>query len=186
MVVHRRATILVLLFLFINITWMAYSYWSAVTVDYDDIEIPLGEQAVIKVSPTINPNYRLVPYGSFKGEGEIDEYIFNYFVTFNKTGYLKVIIPEDSIVIGNGEHRFNSLATIQISYGSTLDYNNRELELITNFENWNEEKKQFEMEILIRVFVVAPTNINDYEEAYLALKSQSIKFDVIFEALENN
>jgi hypothetical protein len=185
MAMKRRVIILVLLFLIVNITWAAYSFWGTIDVVYDDVEIPLGENAVISVSPTINPVKKMVPYGSFKGNDEIDEYVFNYDVTFNKTGLLRVTVPESSIKVGDGFHNFNSLAVVQIFMGEIPTDHTRRLILTSEFQNWNDTTQQYVMKVSIRVIIVAPSEVEDYDDAYHSLKGQPIRFNVIFEALEN-
>lgn len=180
----KKVFILILVLALINITVFTYVVWGGGSNDFTT-EIPLGERAIISVSPTLSPRDKLVPLGSFTSNGEIDEYTFSYQVTFNKEGYLSIVINEADIMIGDGNNRFDSLVVVQVFINENPYQMERNLELVIPFTNWNSELQKYVIEVSIRVFVKAPDLASDYLDAYQTLRGSSISFTATFEAIKN-
>lgn len=181
---RRRIMFIVLVAIVLISSSIAFAFWDQTTVIFDGNEINLGEGARLEVSHTVNPTQTLVPYGSFKGENDIDEYIYSYIVTFNKEGRLNIEIDEESIIIGEGNHPFNDLIHIQIYTEEVPNHQNRVLNYMREFTDFDEDKEIFTLEVFVRVFVLGPNNPTDYLEAYQILMRSKITFDLNFNVLE--
>lgn len=164
-------------------TALAFAFWDQTQETVDTHEITLGEAAFLRVEKTIDSDNILVPYGSFLGRDEVDEYFFSYRALFNKEGRLHVTIDETSIIIGDGFHDFNDLIKISINieddFDETLSNN-----LITPFLVENTIDDSYYIDVYFRLIVTSPSDPEDYLDAYLALKGQPVSFTIVFQALE--
>ena len=179
----RLVIILILGFVFISSS-IAFAFWDQTAVSIDENEILLGEGAILEISETVNPTQNLVPFGSFKGTNDIDEYTFSYIVRFNKEGRLHVRVDESSIRIGDGNHPFNDLVQVQVYVLETPQDFARNLEIISPFIQRDESGNYYQIEVFIRVFVLGPSDPSEYLSAYQTVARSKITFSVQFNALE--
>ena len=182
--IQKRIVFIVLVAFLLVSSSIAFAFWDQTSATFEENQVTLGEGAVLEVTKTVNPTETLVPYGSFKGSNDIDEYTFSYYVRFNKEGRLQVRVLEDSIRIGDGDHAFNELVHIQVYINDKpLDLEN-DFELITTFTDFNTETELYELEVFVRVFVKGPSSPEDYLDAYQIVAKNVITFSVQFNALE--
>ena len=182
--IRKRIVFILIVVVLLVGSSIAFAFWDQTQVVFDDNQINLGEGAFLEVSKTVNPTQTLVPYGSFKGANDIDEYTYSYIVTFNKEGRLRVLIDEESILIGDGDHAFNDLVHIQVYIEDVPLNQEKYLEITTDFIHYNEIDEVYYVEVFVRVFVLGPSDSSHYLSAYQTLMRNVITFSVQFNALE--
>lgn len=182
----RNFILVILLIILANIVVLAIAIRNPSDLTKDDQFINLSNRDVFHVSETLNPTHTLVPLGEFKGINDIDEYTYEYKVSLNKLGLLRVSVDQNSIKIGDGNHNFNYLVVVQIYYVRNDFDLNRNLALTIPFATWDEEIKAYVLDVRVRVFISAPQNEQEHDSAYDIVAGNSIAFSILFEKLELN
>ncbi|MFA5007050.1 MAG: hypothetical protein WC509_06260 [Candidatus Izemoplasmatales bacterium] len=95
----KRWLVLAVLLFLSSASGIAYSLWDISRAEVDPT-IDIGVGTVLTVSETIDPadGTTLIPYGAFKGPGDVDECVFVYRVSLNKPGRLVVAVTQ--ILVG--------------------------------------------------------------------------------------
>ena len=171
-----RVLILVVFLLFAT-TSIGFAVWDNTDTTFDDTII-IGDGASLVVVPiTERPSdVYWVPLGAFRGKNDIDHYLYEFNVVFNKEGRLNVALQNSLL----GEDPFDLLdAKI---YLSLEDLEAAEevlsIDLVEEGPYFDEEEGVFNLKVYVKVFFNEPES----EEVYDMIRNNEVSFEIHFKA----
>jgi|GEM_PF-1323721 len=181
-----RLKLLVLLFFFLFAgSSIGYAVWDERQMHFEDIDIIIGEGAQLSVVSVVedpDATTRLVPLGAFRGRNDIDHYIYEYTVAFNKEGYL--LIGAYDLTVGDVENPF-SLFNVAIAIegeGFEAATDTLLIELEEDGPFYDSDNGFHLVTVQVKVFMDVPAD----EQQYESVKQGRLSFSLSFEAIEKD
>ena len=170
---HKRRLILAVLLLMSISSGVAYSIWNLKQAEVTDPVIEIGVGTVLTVSDTVQPEpgTTIVPYGAFRGDRDVDEYVFTYQVRLNKPG--KLVVDLLSVMIG-GLPDVSGIIDVSLYGGSPAESNNTTYVVVFDAD----EGGGYVATVNVRIRLSAGAA----DESYLAIQGQPIALTIRFTA----
>ena len=184
--VTRTRVLMLLLFLLFAGSSIGFAIWDNTDTTFDDNIIIIGDYAelsVVKVTENPGNDLRLVPFGAFKGQGDIDHFIYEYVVLFNQEGILEISAIDVRI---NGAVGLANL--VRFSYAlhhgaEFLEADQFSIDLSYDNEYYNEELNVFIVPIYVKMYLVNNESIDSYISL---LENATITYEMTFITKRND
>ena len=171
----KKSLILLLLSIVLNIGLVVWIILLLLRSPY--YQLTLSEGNTLTLGQVVNPNLNLVPKGTDLSGNRVDEYTYSIQVSYHQLVSFNAEVLPLSKAIGSIDNSYNHLLRIQLYEVDTPQH----LEAIETLRSeLDGSNKTFVSLVHVRVFVVAPDDSNDYQEAYDAISGQTISFTLGF------
>jgi len=160
----KKLITIVAILLLLGISSLSYSYWDSLQVKENvDLSIGKGTTLLVSVTENIPEGKSLIPADALQGVNDITSVTIKYSVKLDKTSViLPTLTVEATDVRIGGDTTYSDLVVITISKPDTVSNDAAEVIVLVSLKNQSD---------------------GITEEAYTAINSKSITFDLTFTAV---